>query len=161
MDTESAPPTPKEKEEKAVEKVETASSWATASGGTVSETATSGGTGSVSELAVEAGDSGSSDSGTAGSGATDVGVAGPEATDPGAGATASGATASGSANKEGGEGGGEKADQAEKKEPEPNFQLLSNPARVLPQQVCHYNAAGMYICQGSSWCSRCACWDVS
>ena len=27
------------------------------------------------------------------------------------------------------------AESAEKKEPEPNFQLLSNPARVLPQQV--------------------------
>lgn len=29
----------------------------------------------------------------------------------------------------------EKAEPAEKKDPEPNFQLLSNPARVLPQQV--------------------------
>ena len=29
----------------------------------------------------------------------------------------------------------ENAESAEKKEPEPNFQLLSNPARVLPQQV--------------------------
>ena len=29
----------------------------------------------------------------------------------------------------------EKSDQGEKREPEPNFQLLSNPARVLPQQV--------------------------
>lgn len=34
----------------------------------------------------------------------------------------------------------EKADQVETKEPEPSFQLLSNPARVLPQQVGRYLA---------------------
>ena len=33
----------------------------------------------------------------------------------------------------GGGGGGEK--EKEKTEPEPDFQILSNPARVLPQQV--------------------------
>ena len=34
-----------------------------------------------------------------------------------------------------GSGDKEVAEPAEKKEPEPTFQLLSNPARVLPQQV--------------------------
>ena len=34
-----------------------------------------------------------------------------------------------------GEGSGKK-EENKKAEPEPNFELLSNPARVLPQQVC-------------------------
>lgn len=37
-----------------------------------------------------------------------------------------------------------KSDPAEKKEAEPNFQMLSNPARVLPQQV-----RGMETCWDS------------
>lgn len=52
-----------------------------------------------------------------------------------------------------GGGEGKEKEKAEKTEPEPDFEILSNPARVLPQQVCimiaeclyprnYYNAVG-------------------
>lgn len=107
MDTESVPPTPKEKEavEKAEDKMETASS--------------------------EAASSGTTSSGTTSSGATSLGAASSETT------VSVTTAAPGTADKEAGneKAADEAADQTEKKEPEANFQLLSNPARVLPQQV--------------------------
>lgn len=113
MDTESVPPTPKEKEavEKAEDKMETASS--------------------------EAASSGTTSSGTTSSGATSSGAAGSETTVSVTTAAPGTATAPGTADKEAGneKAADEAADQTEKKEPEANFQLLSNPARVLPQQV--------------------------
>ena len=49
--------------------------------------------------------------------------------------------------KEGGEG---KEGKAEEKEPEPDFETLSNPARVLMQQVCTnvYHTAVLPIWEG-------------
>ena len=66
----------------------------------------------------------------------------------------------------------EKTESAEKKEPEPNFQQLFNPARVLPQQVrenihrVHMSflmviqsanvhlAAGYLLVMCTMWCNR-------
>lgn len=119
MDTGSAPPTPKEVVGKSTETVnsegiEAASSWVTASGA-VSDSEAS---------AVTALDSSSAE-------------AFREAT-PSSGPTGGGASGKAEKTERGDKAAQaeKKEPEAEKKEPEPNFQLLSNPARVLPQQVC-------------------------
>ena len=133
MDTGIASPTPKEAEGKSTESdnLEASSSWATASRGDV-------GNSDSGVSAVTALDSSSTDTfmeATPSSGPAEAGGSGKADKVEGGDKVDQTEKKAPEPEKKGPEPE-KKEPEPEKKEPEPNFQLLSNPARVLPQQVC-------------------------